>query len=121
MFENSDTIKCPACKQKMEKVYIPSLGLDIDICTDGCGGIFFDENNFNRFYDHTECIDEISNYTDGFYAPANQHLKRQCPECGLDMTKSMVNNNSIEVDVCNNCGGIFLEKEELERFKNNIG
>ena len=44
-----DIIKCPACGKEMEKVFIPSEGINIDICTDGCGGIFFDNREFDKF------------------------------------------------------------------------
>ena len=116
MYDNPYVINCPACGMEMEKVYISSLGLDVDICSDGCGGIFFDENEFNQFYNHTECISDISEYTDKFYPPTNQSKKRQCPVCNIDMVKSMVKNNTVEIDICNRCGGVFLDKGELERL-----
>ena len=44
-----ETIKCPACGKEMEKVFIKSEGINIDICTEGCGGIFFDNREFDTF------------------------------------------------------------------------
>lgn len=51
-FNMADTLKalkCPACGKDMEKVFIPNLGINLDICTDGCGGIYFDNREFERF------------------------------------------------------------------------
>ena len=36
-----------------------SQGINIDICTNGCGGIFFDNREFKIFDEKTESIDEI--------------------------------------------------------------
>ncbi len=51
-----ETIKCPACGKEMEKVFIPSEGINIDICTNGCGGIFFDNREFDKFNEGHEDI-----------------------------------------------------------------
>ena len=40
MADTLKPIKCPACGNTMEKVFIPSAGINLDICTDGCGGIY---------------------------------------------------------------------------------
>ena len=42
MADTYQSIRCPACGNVMKKVFIPSVGVNIDICADGCGGIYFD-------------------------------------------------------------------------------
>ena len=54
-----ETIKCPACGKDMEKIFIKSEGINIDICTKGCGGIFFDNREFKKFDEQHENLDEI--------------------------------------------------------------
>lgn len=49
MADTLKALKCPACGKDMEKVFIPNLGINLDICTDGCGGIYFDNREFERF------------------------------------------------------------------------
>ncbi len=58
----SDTLQplnCPACHKEMRKVFVPAEGINVDICVDGCGGIFFDNREFTKFDEKAENIDEI--------------------------------------------------------------
>ena len=57
MADNFKTIKCPACQKEMHKIFIPSEGINIDVCLDGCGGIYFDNREFKSFDEQHESID----------------------------------------------------------------
>ena len=59
MNDTIETINCPACGKPMQKVYITNTGFYLDICTDGCGGIFFDNKELKHFDEYHENIDEI--------------------------------------------------------------
>jgi uncharacterized protein len=39
----------------------------------------------------------------------------KCPKCGMDMQE--IELHSVKVDQCAHCGGIFLDKGELEQFE----
>ena len=41
---DEEVIICPACKKEMEKVYLPNQKITIDVCTNGCGGIYLDKS-----------------------------------------------------------------------------
>ena len=56
MADTLQKIKCPACGREMEKVFIPSEGINLDICTQGCGGIFFDNRELDKFDEKDEDI-----------------------------------------------------------------
>ena len=124
----ADTLKpliCPACGKTMEKVFIPSQGINIDICTDGCGGIYFDNREFDKFDEKNEDISEIIAKVEGktFTAP-NESMTRVCPNCGAKMVKNHSSvKQQIEVDECYTCGGKFLDNKELikirEEYENN--
>ena len=49
MSDNKQTINCPACGKEMVKVFDKEKGINIDICLNGCGGIFFDNREFEKF------------------------------------------------------------------------
>ena len=49
MADNLELIECPACGKKMHKIYMPSAGVNLDVCVDGCGCIYFDNREFNKF------------------------------------------------------------------------
>ncbi len=110
-----DKIKCPACGKEMEKVFIPSQGINIDICTDGCGGIFFDNREFEAFNEEHEDISLIKEKLDGkIFDKVDTNAQRMCPACGAKMVKNSASVGSkIIVDDCYICGGKFLDNEEL--------
>ena len=59
MADNKDEISCPACGTVMNKVYINSIGKNVDICLKHCGGIYFDNREFEKVDEAHECVDEI--------------------------------------------------------------
>jgi Zn-finger nucleic acid-binding protein len=78
-----ETIKCPACGKEMEKVFIKSEGINLDICTNGCGGIFFDNREFDKFNEEHEDISAIQKKLEGkTFEPVNDNAERICPACG---------------------------------------
>lgn len=124
----ADTLKpltCPACGKTLEKVFIPSQGINIDICTDGCGGIYFDNREFDKFDEKNEDISEILAKLEGkkFTTPS-ESMTRVCPNCGAKMVKNHSSiQQKIEIDECYTCGGKFLDNKELvkirEEYENN--
>ena len=59
MADNLKIIKCPACHKEMVKIFVSSVGVNIDICLNGCGGVFFDNKEFYSFDEQRENIYEI--------------------------------------------------------------
>ena len=59
MADNFNVLKCPACQKEMTKVFVPSEGVNIDICLDGCGGIYFDNKEYYNFDEQKEDVDII--------------------------------------------------------------
>jgi Zn-finger nucleic acid-binding protein len=102
----------------MKKIFIPSAGVNIDICTEGCGGIFFDNREFKKFDEQQENIEEISRELEGkefTHAPEDD---RFCPACGAKMVKNFSSvKHEIQVDECYTCGGIFLDNDELKKIR----
>ena len=118
----ADTLKplnCPACGKTMEKVFIPSQGINIDICTEGCGGIFFDNREFDRFDEKDEDISEILTKIEGKkFSKPDESLTRVCPNCGAQMVKNHSSiKKEIEIDECYTCGGKFLDNSELVKIR----
>ena len=112
----SDTlkiIKCPACNCEMTKVFIADKAINVDVCANGCGGIFFDNQEIREFSDPCDNISEIKAVLEGKeFEPIYENISRVCPACGTSMTKTVV--LGIQIDTCYNCGGIFLDYGEFE-------
>ncbi len=111
-----DTIKqiiCPACGTEMQKVFIPEKGINLDICVNGCGGIYLDNKEIQEFSGENENLEEIKSVlANKNFMPVDTKQTRVCPICKIPMTKTFA--FGIEIDTCYQCGGIFLDYGEIE-------
>lgn len=119
MTDSTEIIKCPACGKNMEKIFISDAGVNIDICTEGCGGIFFDNREFDKFNEQHEDIDKILEKVKGKeFAKVDTEAKRICPCCGAPMVRNTTKiNGEVVVDDCYTCGGKFLDNNELVKIR----
>ena len=91
MADNKDILTCPACGKEMEKVFIESMQKHLDICLNGCGGMFFDNREFEKVDEQNENIDEILSLVSGRnFQPVNDKELRACPYCGANMVKTNI-------------------------------
>ena len=113
MVDSQNTLTCPACGCEMEKVFIAEKGINIDICTDGCGGMFFDNKEIQEFSEYNDNIDDIKNALLGKnFMPVDESKTRICPSCGTPMTKTYA--LKVQIDTCYKCGGMFLDYGEFD-------
>ena len=119
MADSHQTLRCPACGEEMKKIFIPSQGINIDICTEGCGGIFFDNRVFAMFDEKHENIDEIIKAVENKeFQKVDESLPRYCPACGAKMVKNYASiKKEVQVDDCYSCGGKFLDHGELAHIR----
>ena len=118
MADTKEIIKCPACGKEMKKVFIKDSGVNIDICTEGCGGILFDNRELEKFDEKDENADEILAEVKGkTFAPVNEKKHRICPVCNSIMVKMGAANGTVTIDLCNVCGAKFLDNGELEKIR----
>lgn len=115
MVDNFKTIKCPACQKEMHKIFVPSEGINVDVCVDGCGGVYFDNREYKQFDEQHENIDEICKALEGKeFIKVDGSLPRTCPVCGARMVKNHTSvKQQIQIDECYSCGGKFLDRGEL--------
>lgn len=119
MTDNKKELRCPACGEVMKKVFMQDTKTNVDICVDGCGGIWFDLNE-DKFYDEEhESIDEILNvYENKEYKQVNQQYDRYCPVCGAKLRKTYTSvKKEVQIDECLSCGGKFFDYKELEAMR----
>lgn len=118
MSDNKLTINCPACGKEMVKVFDENNGINIDICLNGCGGMLFDNREFEKFDEAHENADEILNaIKDKVFEKVDDSKIRICPICKVPMVKMGAGNGGVEIDVCNTCGAKFLDNGELEKVR----
>ena len=59
MKDSQEILICPACGELMEKIYIKETNFHLDICTNGCGSILFDNQELKKFDESHEKIEDI--------------------------------------------------------------
>lgn len=118
MTDTKHIIECPACGKEMTKLEMKEAGVHLDICLNGCGGIFFDNRELEKFDDNEENIDEILNAIEGkTFEPSEDREVRICPICNKPMAKMGAANGEVQIDICHNCGGKFLDNGEIFKIR----
>lgn len=106
---------CPNCKQELEPDKVGSV--EVDECK-SCGGSWFEKDEL-RFAKDQEDPDlnwmdfDIWKHEDQFQADASH---RSCPSCNEPMASVAYGNTGVSVDVCKQCHGTWLEKDELHKI-----
>lgn len=119
MVDNREEIDCPACGKVMHKIFMSNQGCCLDVCTEGCGGIFFDPNELQYFDEECENIDELKEVLENkTFESVDEEEIRVCPLCGNNMVKNYVSSKEqIQIDECYNCGSKFFDHGELEKMR----
>ncbi len=120
MADNKEIIKCPACGETMTKVFMPSQGVNLDVCVNGCGGIYFDNREFSKFDEPHENIEPlIEILKNKEFKKVDETQTRKCPVCHSVMVKNFASaKKEVQVDDCYSCGGKFLDYNELNKIRN---
>jgi Zn-finger nucleic acid-binding protein len=101
-------IECPRCNLKMKQILISKHEHEImvDRC-DQCDGYWFDRTELEKVLDEESKVLALP-----FNDSPEDDANFRCPRCeGIMETKKLYD---IKVDLCLICGGIWLDKGELE-------
>ena len=111
-------MKCPACENEMTQALVKDITLDV--CEDGCGGIWFDWFELNRVDEPHEALgaDVLHGAVDKSIK-VDHDAKRECPRCeGMPLMKHFASvKREFQVDECPRCAGYFLDYGELNRIE----
>jgi Zn-finger nucleic acid-binding protein len=110
-------MNCPVCQKLM--VEQDFGGVKVDICANGCKGIWFD------WFELTK-LDETNEGVGRALGEALRHPRVgdeargeiNCPKCGKRMQMHQYQkSNQVNVDECYICGGFFLDSGELKTLR----
>ena len=111
-------MKCPACSNEMTQALVEDITLDV--CEDGCGGIWFDWFELNRVDEPHEALgaDLLHVETDESIE-VDHDAKRICPRCkDMPLMKHFASvKREFQVDECPRCAGYFLDHGELNLIR----
>ena len=109
-------MKCPNCKNKILKK-AEYKGIQLDYCGD-CQGIWFERNELRQVKDKE---DEFLRWVD--VDPWEDETKfkisessKSCPVCEMPLYTIKYDGFDVEVDLCNICHGIWLDKGEFDKI-----
>lgn len=94
--------------------------LVVDVCQDGCGGIWFDAFELQQVDEQNEVAGEpLLHIRRDQRIVVDPLRKRECPRCaGMKLHRHFFSaKRRIEVDECPNCGGYWLDAGELAQIR----
>lgn len=112
-------MKCPTCDIELNQVSIEEIQLDV--CKEGCGGIWFDRFELQKMDEPHEFTDESLIDTLAIESPIayDPTVKRKCPKCKdtIMMRHFFSVKKEVEVDHCPKCAGYWLDEGELFKIR----
>lgn len=111
-------MNCPACSNLLSTRTVADVTLDV--CDQGCGGIWFDQYKFEKFDDSAEPNAEALLNLD-IVTVTTSKLKAQllCPKCSdTVMSRHFFSKDTnVTIDECPTCSGIWLDAGELTEIR----
>lgn len=111
-------MKCPACKNDLVEIEVD--GIAVDVCQNGCGGIWFDRFELKKFDEPHECAGEkLLAINRNARVAVDREVRLNCPKCEdtIMMRHFFSVKKEVEVDECPKCAGYWLDSGELGRIR----
>ncbi|MDD4202511.1 MAG: zf-TFIIB domain-containing protein [Candidatus Omnitrophica bacterium] len=113
-------MNCPACNKEMvEKDF---GGVAVDVCENGCKGIWFDWFELMKLDEKNEGMGNA--LKEALKSPRTNNEDREklkCPKCGIPMhIHQYRNSKEVNVDECYACAGFFLDSGELRQIRDSF-
>lgn len=111
-------MKCPACSNILEQVTAAEVA--VDVCKNGCGGIWFDNFEIKKFDEPHESAGLALLEIECEKNIIVDRIKRfNCPKCDdiVMMRHFSSVKKEVTVDECPGCGGFWLDAGELRSIR----
>lgn len=112
-------MKCPACSNTLVEVTVENV--TVDLCKNGCGGIWFDNQELKKMDEpHESAGDQLLDIPVNPNVSVDLTAKRYCAKCENQpmMRHFMSTKKEVAVDECPVCGSIWLDCGELNQIRN---
>jgi len=111
-------MNCPACGNPMTQVHVGKV--DVDVCRDGCGGLWFDQWELRTVDEPAEAVGDLLLDVRRNPAVAVDRTQRlHCPRhAGMVMMRHLWSvQRQVTIDECPQCSGVFLDPGELTQIR----
>jgi len=115
-------MRCPACNRELTVKRIGAI--QVDVCEGGCGGLWFDQLELQRFDEEYEPVaGELFEIAIDQDVHVDRDQRRRCPKCAdiVMMRFYYSPRREVQVDHCPNCGGHWLDAGELAAIRGLYG
>ena len=113
-------MQCPVCQKEL--VERDFGGVKVDVCKDGCKGLWLGWMELGKLDQNNEGLGEA--LKEALEYPRNNADDRpriKCPKCSVAMTRHKFQSaKEINVDECYQCGGFFIDSGELKAIRDNF-
>ena len=107
--------ECPLCGIELERSEVN--GVPLSSCGK-CGGLWLDKGELNELL-HPDGWDV--EYCSTEHPEKDSSLDVKCPNCAVPLKRGkFVEYSDITIDYCPDCGGIWLDKGELDEINKEI-
>jgi Zn-finger nucleic acid-binding protein len=114
----ADHLRCPRSSTALQRLRIG--GIDTDVCED-CGGVWLDRLELDRLQSHANAFGDalVAHLSQFPPALANHSLRLHCVRHpGVVMRRRRFSPTiAVDIDECPQCGGIWLDTDELARIR----
>jgi hypothetical protein len=113
-------MECPVCKNTMvEKDF---GGVMVDVCENGCKGIWFDWLELSKLDEADEGVGQaLAEALMSERVKDEDRDRINCPKCHKPMAAHLYQSSKdVTVDECYLCGGFFLDAGELKVIKDSF-
>lgn len=110
---NMDNRCCVKCDSVLDRGTL--AGIDVDLCP-ACGGLWLDKGELEKLGKGPKGeVDKLRGLLTGnpFAPPNPSELQTACPACPGRLKEVVL--GPVHVDFCDTCGGLFLDRDELDQ------
>lgn len=113
-------MNCPVCGMSMVEEDFD--GVKVDVCKDGCKGMWFDWQELTRLDESNEGAGQaLEEAVKSSRVNEGEREQLECPKCGIQMHAHKYSDaKEVSVDECYGCGGFFLDSGELKEIRDNF-
>ena len=103
---------CPKCQKDTLQGFGQVEGVDVDFCSE-CKGIWFDAGELAFYVEVEKDVPDLE-----AAIASGKPSGHFCPRCSTELVEThYVPGESLMIDVCPSCKGIFLDKGEVPRVE----
>lgn len=111
-------MNCPACSNELTQMTVDDV--TVDVCKNGCGGIWFDNFELKKFDEPHESAGEgLLDIPRNPNVQVDQNKRLKCPKCdNIVMMRHFFSvKHNVAVDECPGCAGVWLGAGELGQIR----